>query len=334
MALPQRLVQPALDSIVFRVIPDKNDALTALSSGQLQLVADDALDAGDAPVLDSLPGVQARYTPGNAWEHLTFNLDNPTLAESNLRQAIAYAINRDALNADVMAGKAEVSAGQVPSWSWAFDSTVSKYDTSLQRANQLLDGAGWTRAADGVRTRAGQRLSFKYWSTPASFRPALMEAIKAELAQVGIELNVDMIPSAALFDTSGTEAKSLVGRQFDIVEFAWISTYDPGTDAVYNTHSLSVPSKTNGFQGGNYGDYKNPRIDQLLNQMQSSLDPAFRRIALHEAQTIWQSDLPVLPLLLRPIVTASSATLTNVRPTPAPAGVTWNVEQWAITAPN
>jgi ABC-type transport system substrate-binding protein len=87
------------------------------------------------------------------------------------------------------------------------------------------------------------------------------------------------------------------------------------------------------LQGGNYGDYKNARNDQLLKQLQISLDPAFRRMALVEAQGIWQSDLPVLPLLLRPITTATSPSLLNFRPTPATAGETWNIEQWDLTSP-
>src|SRR5207237_7852952 len=125
VALSQRLGQPALDSVVFRIVPDKNESLTALSTGQVQVVADDSLDANDAPVLDTLPGVQAHYTPGNAWEHLTFNLDNPILADPSVRQVMTYAINREALNAVVMAGKAEVSPGEVASWYWGLSSYVS-----------------------------------------------------------------------------------------------------------------------------------------------------------------------------------------------------------------
>src|SRR5919202_4706087 len=78
--VPHRVAQPALDTVVFRVLPDKNDSLTALAQGQVQVVDQDSLDAADAPVLDALPGIQAHYTPGNAWEQLTFNLDNPILA--------------------------------------------------------------------------------------------------------------------------------------------------------------------------------------------------------------------------------------------------------------
>src|ERR1051326_4981205 len=330
MALSQRLGQPALDSIVFKVMPDKNASLTALSAGDIQLVASDSLDASDAPVLDTLPGVQAHYTPGNAWEHLTFNLDNQILADPNVRQAIAYALDRDALNADVMAGKAEVPAGQVPSWSWGVDPDLSTYQHNAARANQLLDAAGWTRSGSAVRAQGGQKLSFKYWSTPASFRPAVMGEIRDQLAQVGIEVVPEVLPTAQFFDTSGNEPQSLVARQFDIAEFAWVSSYDPGSDALFNMASAAVPSKTNGFQGGNYGNYRNPRSDVLLKQLQTSLDPSFRRVALKEAQTIWQSDLPVLPLLLRPITTAASTRLVGFRPTPAPAGETWNIEQWSL----
>jgi peptide/nickel transport system substrate-binding protein len=333
VALSQRLGQPGLDSIVFRIDPDKNDSLTNLSGGQFDVVSSDELDPSDAPVLDTLSGVQAHYTPGNAWEHLTFNLDNPLLADPNVRQAFAYAIDRNTLNTSVMAGKAEVSAGQVPSWSWGFNTDLAGYDFNQAKANQLLDAGGWARGADGVRAKGNQRLSFKYWAPPAPFRSALMAAIRDQLAQVGISMELQSVPASQFFDTSGNVPQSLVARQFDVAEFAWVSTYDPATDALFNLNSANVPSRSNGYQGGNYGDYKNPRNDQLLAQLQASIDPAFRRIALKEAQTIWQSDLPVLPLLLRPVTTATSARLQGFRPTPAPAGETWNVEQWTIPTP-
>jgi peptide/nickel transport system substrate-binding protein len=327
----QRAAQPALDAVVFRIMPDKNDSLTALAQGQVQVVAQDSLDAADAPVLDALPGIQAHYTPGNAWEQLTLNMDNPILGDSSVRQAIAYGLNRGALNEAVMFGKAEVATSQLASWSWAFEPSLPHYDSNPAQANQLLDRAGWARSgADGIRAKNGQRLSLKYWGTPASFRPALMAMVKDQLAQVGIELNVDAFPSSVLFDASGESPQALASHQFDVVQFAWVSSYDPGTDAAYTLASSGVPTRANGFVGGNYSDYKNPRNDQLLKQLQISLDPAFRRGALVEAQTIWQSDLPVVPLLLRPITTATSPRLLNFRPTPAAVGETWNIEQWDL----
>jgi peptide/nickel transport system substrate-binding protein len=330
-ALPQRQGQPAIDVVTFRIMPDKNDSLGALTRGDVHVVAQDGIDAGDSPALDALPGVQTRYTPGNAWEQLTFNLDNPILADPAVRQAIAFGLNRPALNEAIMFSKAEIAAGQVPSWSWGVNPGLQRYEFNPGQADQLLTRAGWVRGgADGIRTRNGQRLALKLWSTPASFRPGLMAMIKDQLAQLGIDVSIDTFPSSQLFDVSGTSPQALANRQFDIAEFAWVDSFDPGADGYYSMHSGSVPSRANGYRGGNYSNYKNPRSDTLLDQLQASLDPGFRRIALNEAQTIWQADLPVLPLLLRPVTTAVSTRLVNFRPTPALVGETWNIEQWDL----
>jgi peptide/nickel transport system substrate-binding protein len=332
-ALSHRGRAPAIEQVTFRIMPDKNDSLAALTAGQIHVVTQDTLDAGDAPILDTIPGVQARYTPGNAWEHLTFNLDHPALGDQAVRHAIGHAINRPALNEAILFGKGEVAISHVPSWSWAFEPRVRAFDYNPPLADLILDQAGWTRGQGGVREKAGQRLSLKFWSTPAAFRPGLMAMVKDQLAQVGIELSIDVFPSAVLFELTPTSPQALVGRQFDIVEFAWVNAYDPGLDAVYSMHSTAVPARANAFRGGNYAGYKNPRSDELLDQVQRSLDPGFRRVALAEVQMIWQDDLPVLPLLLRPITTATSARLQNFRPTPAPAGETWNIEQWDLSSP-
>jgi peptide/nickel transport system substrate-binding protein len=330
-ALPQRLGPPNVDTLALRVTPDKNDAL---QNPDVQLLAQDELDATDAPALDSLAGVQPFYTGGRALEQITFNLDNPILADPTVRRAIAFGLDRPALNAAVLAGKAELPLSLVPGWSWAANPSAPAYPHDPALAEQVLDRAGWTRsAADGVRQKNGQRLSFRYWMPPASFRAMLSARIKDQLAQIGIELRIDVIPSSVLFDTRPSAPEALVARQFDLVEFAWVHGYDPGADQVYTLHSMSVPSRANGYQGGNYGNYRSSGSDELLSQAERSVDPAFRRATLGELQAIWQADLPALPLLVRPIVTAVRQGVTNVRPTPAPAGETWNVEQWDVTVP-
>jgi peptide/nickel transport system substrate-binding protein len=330
VGLPQRnLTRPAIDSVTLRVMPDKNESLGALQSGDIQVVAQDSLDASDAPILDALPGVQANYTPGPALEQLTFNLDAPGLSDVNVRHAIAHAIDRQALNQAAMFGKAQVPASVLPDWSWAATTDLPTYPPDAAEATQILDKAGWT--GQGVRQKNGQHLSFTLSTTSAPFRPALAESLRDQLGKVGIELKLDFQPASVLFD--GSSSGPLVGRKFDIAELAWISSYDPAADQAFTLHSASIPARANFFQGGNYGNYHNQRVDQLLDQSQRSLDPAFRTSALAEAQTIWQTDLPALPLLVRPVVTAVRQNVTGFRPTAALATETWNIEQWDLTSP-
>ena len=73
------------------------------------------------------------------------------------------------------------------------------------------------------------------------------------------------------------------------------------------------------------------RGHDLLDQVHRSLDPSFRHAALGQAQAIWQTDLPSVPLLVRPVVTAARQGLTNYKP--GPTSETWNVEQWDLSTP-
>jgi peptide/nickel transport system substrate-binding protein len=328
LALPQRLGRPPIDTLTLRILTDKNAGLSALQSGEVQLVSQGSLDANDAPVLDQLSGVQAFYTPGPALEQITFNLDNPPLGDVNVRRAIAQAINGQALNDAAMFGKAEVPRSLVPGWSWAAATDVPSYIYDPAQAEQALERAGWTRTPGGVRHKNGQPLSLSLLTSPAPFRAALTGALKDQLARVGIELNVETQPSSVVFDTRPGTPQALVARKFDLAELAWVSSYDPGADQVYTLHSSSVPTRGNGYQGGNYGNYRSSGSDDLLDQAQRSLDPTFRQAALRQAQAIWQTDLPALPLLVRPVVSAARPGLLNYRP--SAASDTWNVEQWDL----
>ena len=94
LALPQRLGRPNVDMLAFRVFGDKDELIDALLAGQVQLVTQDALDAADAPVVDTLVGVRSYYAQGTTWEHLDFNLDRPIVAQPAFRKAIAHGIDR------------------------------------------------------------------------------------------------------------------------------------------------------------------------------------------------------------------------------------------------
>lgn len=329
-ALPQRQGRPNIDTVVFRIIPAKDTNLAALEAGEVQVVTTDVLDVGDSSTLDAMPGIQAQYVQGTVWEHLTFNYANPFLADRNVRQAIGYGVNRQELVDVLLFGKSQPATSQIPSWSWAFNPDVQRYEYNPGLADQLLRASGWEPGPDGIRVKDGQRLSLKYWSTPSAFRPRLLPLVKDQLAQIGIEMNVELIPASVYFSGKGDSPQSLSARQFDVAEFAWVGGYDPGADSTYSMHSKNIPSKENNYRGGNYGGFRHNYNDVLLNQGTSSLDQEFRRIVYAQVQQIWMSELPVLPLFLRPVTGAATANLVNFRVSMTSSGETWNVEQWDL----
>jgi peptide/nickel transport system substrate-binding protein len=319
---------PKLDTVVFRIIPSKDTAIAALQAGEVDLVTQDSLDVGDAAVLDSIVGVTPQYVPGTVWEHLTLNLDNPILNDKDVRQAMAYGLDREELNQVILFGKSEVAHSQIPSWHAFYNPDVFKYDFNLNRANALLELAGWTPGPDGIRTKAGQRLSVKYWSTGSAFRPRMLPLVKDQLSRIGMEMNIEFVPASVYFDTKASSPQSLSARQFDVGEFAWVGGFDSGQDLKYSNHSVNIPSRENGYKGGNYAGFRNTRNDLLLDQGLAVLDQGLRAGIYREVQYVQQEELPVIPLVLRPITIAAKNSLVNLKGSMSSSGETWNIHEW------
>lgn len=320
---------PGIPTVVFRITPDKNTLISQLEAGEVDVITSDSLDAGDSEVLDSLPNARGYYVTGTVWEHLTLNLDNEILRDKDVRQAIAYGLNRQELNDIVLFGKGEVSHSQIPSWSWAYNPDVFKYEYNPDRANALLDLAGWDQHdSDGIRMKNGKRLSLKYWSTPSAFRPRNLPLVKEQLQQIGVELNIEFVPARVYFDAKASSPQSLSARQFEVAEFAWVGGFDPGADAAFSNHSRNIPSPANNYRGGNYAGFRNSFNDRLLDEGLATLDQGRRTEIYHNLQYIWMEELPVIPLFLRPVTTAAHVNLRNFRPSMSSSGETWNIEQW------
>lgn len=330
-ALPQRQGRPNIDSIVLRFMPSRAAALAALEAGALQVVTQDALEAGDSGDLALLQNARAESIQGTMYEQLTLNLRNPILADPAVRQAIAYGLDRQQMVDVLLSGRSEPLQSQVPPWSWAYTADVTSYPYNPAEADRLLTQSGWVRPpGGGIREKQGQRLSLRLFSTGTGFRSRSLPLIKAQLARVGIDVSLETVAPEELFDPRASTPRSLTAGQFDLAEFAWSSAFDPGELLRYTNYSGNIPRPDRGYAGGNYAAYRNDRVDQLLDQGQASLEQGFRRMAYGEAQQILARELPLIPLFPRPITIAYANSMVNVRASLSASGETWNVEQWDI----
>ena len=175
---------PYLDRLVFQEIPDAAARVLALESGDIDYLAYQALPSSSVPrlktnakLVTSLDGFEALASI----EILAFNMDNPQLKDVRVRQAIAYAINKQEIvdKADYGIGKA--ATGPISSLTtWAYEPNVNKYPYDPQRAAKMLDDAGLPVKADGARMTlrliadGGVELNRK-----------ACEILKEQLAQVG-----------------------------------------------------------------------------------------------------------------------------------------------------
>jgi len=319
--------KPAIDTVVVRGFEASKETLLAqIQAGDIHSIGQETLDVADVDAINRIPGVQAHVKAGTTIEHIDFNLEHPILSDKNVRKAIAHALDRQELVNRVLAGQSAIAHSLVPPISTLFNPNTPVYDFSLDKANALLDAAGWTRGSDGIRVKGGQRLSLKYQSTNAAIRQRTMPLVKDQLAKAGIEVNIDFVPAQTYFGSTGPLRRGTL----EMGEYASVGSLDTGIDFQQLYDSTSIPTEANNFGGSNFPKFKNAAADQLIQREVNTLNSAERKAAMDALQLLVAEELPTVNLYFRPSVTAASARIVNIKPEFASNGYTWNIWEWDL----
>jgi len=270
---------PQLKKIRFAVVPD--DVTTALElqkgSGDIE---SNAITLDMVHSLRGAPNLVTETGPSSVVVYMNFNVQYGALRDRRVRQAIACALDRQAIIDALWRGKARLASSLLPPehWASAADSELAQYPHDIARAERLLDAAGFHAGQDGVRLRVTLKTS-----TDETTR--LMAAVmQQQLREAGIDLQI----RSAEF---GTFYADVTKGAFQIYALRWIGSNEDPDIFRYAYGSGSFPPK-----GGNRGRYANPRVDELLAMAAASTDQAARRKAYIEVQQILAEDLPGIPL--------------------------------------
>jgi peptide/nickel transport system substrate-binding protein len=282
------------------------------------------------------------WVPRVGWESLDFNLDNPHLADRRVRQAIAYAIDRQAIIDQVHGGHATLMQSYLPAWHplYAGDAALPDYAYDPDRARALLREAGYDLSQTPAvhPTRGPLRLRLDSMDVAPWTRPPTAALIQKQLAAVGIEVEVKFHPWKEFEGVDCTAVRN--GRQFDLgmagIVFSalrWPVDYVAATTA-----SESIPTPENGcpIEKSNWPGWRNAQADAILAQLQDGRlaleQPDRYRQLWAEHQRLWANDLPSLPLfdVQRPVTAAPQLVGVQASPFAFGGGVgdTWNVWTW------
>ncbi len=246
-----------------------------------------------------LPGLKIE-TRGYDWPspvlYFDFNVENTYLKDVRVRQAIAYAVDKDALAKVVWYGYGKPAISAVPSTLATFhDSTVPKYPFDLKKAEALLDEAGFKRGTDGVRFT----LTHDFLPYGDDYKRT-GEYLKQALKRIGIEINIRSQDTAAFIK------RVYADRDFDISS-SWNGAFpDPQIGIVREYWSGWLGTKTPWTNGSGY---RNTEVDGLIQAAAVEGNPAKRVEDFKRFQQIVQRDVPTLPLLELRFFTLYSASL-------------------------
>ena len=252
---------PSLAGVTYRFIPDTTVALTSLQSGDVQWT--DNLPPQQVSGLKESTDVVVETVPSNDYYYFATNEAREPFNDARVRQAMAWAIDRDAIVQAALFGNATVNQTAIPATSgWYFD--YAPYSRDLDKAKALLKEAG---VADGLEMDLMVVSSDNQSVTDA-------QVIAANLADIGITVNIRQL------DVSTWLADQADGN-FDAYLWSWIGNLDP-SDFYYAQHHSGG--------GFNAQGYSNPEVDQLLDAAATETDQAARKALYDDAAKLIVDD--------------------------------------------
>jgi peptide/nickel transport system substrate-binding protein len=288
---------PQIGRVRFRVVPDAVVRALELQKGSADLEMS-SLSPDMIPVLAQQSALAVTQRPGTNFGYLGFNLEDPILAKREVRQALAFATDREALIRYLLHGEARIASGILPPNHWAYEPNVAQYALDPARAETIFDAAGFPRKQDGTRFH----LTLK---TSTEEQARLIGAVLQEQwRRVGVDLELRPLELATLLSDAAR-------GNFQLTYSRWVgANNDP------DVFEFVFSSKRFPPDGANRGHYRNPRIDALVDQIRIDMDREKRKALCSEVQKILADDLPYLPLWFTDVVSVHRRSLDDLKLSP------------------
>lgn len=283
--------------VIAKVIRDDISRFLKLQRGEVDLVIND-LDYRKVQRIaeGKVPGLGALSSDGTTISYMGLNQRKKELRDPRVRRAITLALDLPAIIQFKLAGYGIPAASLLSPQSWFSNPNLKPLDHNVEEARRLLDEAGFN---NGKNQKPVLRLSLK----TTTYRPITenARAIKAQLKEVGVEVD----HQAYEWGTFYADVKS---RNTELFLLRWVGVASPDLlRDVYHSENLALNNRT---------DYKNPAMDRLLDQANSTLDPEKKRSALWAAQELAQTDLPSVLLWYNKNAAAFRNSIKNLKLSP------------------
>jgi peptide/nickel transport system substrate-binding protein len=289
------------DKLVWKFLKEPAVRWGSLTSGETQAVYDvPSVDWNEASTKYRV----VKYTTPGRPQTLSLNVAHPPFDDVRVRQALAYALDRQAAVESAFGQSAEYNGnGSLSQSTPDYDASLADaYTYDPDQANQLLDEAGWTgRAKDGTRTKNGKELTVRVTYGPGSIinedGVTLLQTLQQQAKKVGFKWKLIPLTLTQLF---GGEYSA--PDKYDAQPGYWTS---PTAGVLYIVWRQNLQDRPN---GNNTSYYNNPQLEKTIGDANSTLDPAEQKTLYAKAQKIISDQAVAIGLYTR---TSSLAVDTN-----------------------
>lgn len=310
--------RPYIDQFVYRIIPDPSTMFLELKTGGVDWMGLTPLQYREQTNTKFFQQNYRKFRyPSFAYTYLGFNLKHPWFSDKRVRQAIAYAIDKQEIVKAVLFSFGNTATGPYVPNTWPYNPNVKKYEHNPERAKALLKEAGWfDRNSDGILEKDGKPFEFTILTNmgnPSRVKTATI--IQWRLGKIGIKVNIRELEWATFIN------EFIDKRRFEAVVLGWSITLDPDQYDIW--HSTKTKEKEL-----NFVSFSNQEVDDLLERGRRTFDIQERKKAYFRIQEILAEELPYIFLYVPDALPIISARFQGIEP--APIGISYNIEKWYV----
>jgi len=295
--------KPKIRRVIVRYVPDISARVAALETGDVDVIHD--FTPQDAQRLKGDPNFVFINPPSAGFIRFNMNTVRPPFNDVRVRQAMAFAIDRDAIAREIFKGLAKVSRSLVPANAFGYVETYDIYRYNPERARTLLQEAGVPNLSFTFTYGAGRYLMDK----------EVVEAVQAQLAKAGVAMRINQME----WGQYSAMLRLPLERNPAQMSFTWWRTVNNDADSAIGIYTRrETPPR-----GYNVPFYVSDEFERLYEAQQTEADPEKRRGIIRQMQQALMQDLPAVPMYQQPIFWATRKNVVGYAKKVTSISTTW-----------
>lgn len=238
-------------------------------------------------------------------ERSSIKTKHPSLQDKAVRQALNLLVDRTSIEKFIY-GRTGVATANFVNNPERNRSKTTKFEFNVDKANEILDKAGWAKGADGIRAKNGVKLKFVFQTSINAPRQKTQAIIKQAAQKAGIEMELKSVVASVFFSSDVANPDTYPKFYTDLEMFTTTMMQPDAGLFMQQFLTEERATKENKWQGRNYTRYTNPEYDKTLKDSDGELDPVKRAALLIKCNDMVIEDIAVIPVVYRPSVHAMS----------------------------
>jgi peptide/nickel transport system substrate-binding protein len=244
-------------------------------------------------------------------ERSSVKTKHPFLTDPAVREALNLLVDRGSVHKYIY-GRTGFDTANFVNNPKRFVSPNTQYEFNVDKANKLLDAAGWKPGSDGIREKDGVKLHVVYQTSINAPRQKTQEIVKQACQKASISVDIKTVTASVYFSSDVANPDTYTHFYCDIQMFTTTMTQpDPGL-FLRQFLSEEAAAKANKWQGRNITRWRNPEYDKLFHDAENELDPVRRGALFIAMNDLVIKNVVVIPVVTRPVVSAVANTLHTV----------------------